>query len=113
MPTQKKIDTVEELRERIERSSIAIAADYRGLTVTELGQLRRAIREAGGEMRVVNNHLFLPPPPPAGCPACPPSKPCPACRRSRSCSDAGRGRGRGRWRVSPGCWATCWPTRPA
>ena len=59
MPTQKKIETVEELRERIERCTIAIAADYRGLTVTELGQLRRAIREAGVEMRVVKNRLFL------------------------------------------------------
>ena len=59
MPTQKKVERVEELRERIERSSIAIAADYRGLTVTEMSQLRRAIREAGVEMRVVKNRLFL------------------------------------------------------
>jgi large subunit ribosomal protein L10 len=59
MPTQKKIDTVEELRERIERCTIAIAADYRGLTVSEMGQLRRAIREAGVEMKVVKNRLFL------------------------------------------------------
>src|SRR3990170_340632 len=59
MPTQKKIDTVEKLRERIERCVIAIAADYRGLTVTEMSQLRRAIREAGVELRVVKNRLFL------------------------------------------------------
>ncbi len=59
MATQKKIETVEELRERIERSSIAVAAEYRGLTVSEMGQLRRAIREAGIELRVVKNRLFL------------------------------------------------------
>ncbi len=59
MPTEKKIETVQELRDRIERCVIVIAADYRGLTVTEMGQLRRAIREAGVEMRVVKNRLFL------------------------------------------------------
>lgn len=59
MATQKKIDEVQELRDRIERSVIAIGADYRGLTVTEMGELRRAVREAGVEMRVIKNRLFL------------------------------------------------------
>ena len=59
MPTQKKIETVRELRDRIERCAIAIAADYRGLTVTEMGRLRRAMREARVELRVVKNRLFL------------------------------------------------------
>ena len=59
MPTQKKFETIQELRQRIERCTIAIAAEYRGLTVAEMGQLRRAIREAGVELRVVKNRLFL------------------------------------------------------
>ncbi|MEX0786158.1 MAG: 50S ribosomal protein L10 [Dehalococcoidia bacterium] len=60
MPTEKKVETVEELRERIERSVITIAADYRGLSVTDMVQLRRAIADARGvEMRVVKNRLFL------------------------------------------------------
>lgn len=59
MPTQKKIETVQELCDRIRRCAIAIAADYRGLTVTEMVQLRRAIRAAGVELRVVKNRLFL------------------------------------------------------
>ena len=58
MPTQRKVDTVAELRERIERAVIVIAADYRGLTVTEMSALRRAVRDAG-ELRVVKNRLFL------------------------------------------------------
>ena len=59
MPTQKKIEAVEELRERIERATIAIAADYAGLSVSEMYQLRSAIHDAGGvEMRVVKNRLF-------------------------------------------------------
>ncbi len=59
MPTQKKIDTVRDLRDRIERCSIAMAADYRGLSVTQMNQLRRAMHEAGVEMRIVKNRLFL------------------------------------------------------
>lgn len=58
MPTQKKIETVEELRERLERCTIAISADYRGLTVSEMGALRRRLREAGVDLRVVKNRLF-------------------------------------------------------
>ena len=58
MPTQKKIEAVEELRERIERAQIVIAADYAGLSVTEMSELRRAVRETG-ELRVVKNRLFL------------------------------------------------------
>jgi len=59
MPTQKKIDTVEALRDQIERSSIAIAADYRGLSVAEMSQLRKVVSDAGVDMRVVKNRLFL------------------------------------------------------
>ena len=59
MPTQKKIDLVDELAESIQRSVITIAADYSGLTVPEMSKLRQAIREAGVELRVVKNRLFL------------------------------------------------------
>jgi len=58
MPTQKKVEAVEELRERIERAQIVIAAGYSGLSVTEMSQLRRAVRDSG-ELRVVKNRLFL------------------------------------------------------
>ncbi len=58
MTTQKKIDTVEELRACIERSSIAIAAEYRGMSMTELNGLRRAARDAGVDVKVVKNRLF-------------------------------------------------------
>lgn len=58
MPNEKKIGTVRELRERIERAAIVIAAEYRGLTVSQMSDLRRAVRDAGVEMRVVKNRLF-------------------------------------------------------
>jgi len=58
MVTAKKIAQVEELREKLARCTIAIAANYQGLTVAEMGQLRRHLREAGVELRVVKNTLF-------------------------------------------------------
>ena len=58
MPTEKKIEAVQQLRQRIERAAIVIAAEYRGLTPGQLGELRRAIRDAGTEMKVVKNRLF-------------------------------------------------------
>jgi large subunit ribosomal protein L10 len=57
MPTPKKEQMVEELRERIARSTIAVGANYRGLTVPEMVQLRRKMRSAGVELRVVKNTL--------------------------------------------------------
>lgn len=58
MPTEKKVEAVKQLRERIERAAIVIAAEYRGLSVVQLAELRRAIRDAGIEMKVVKNRLF-------------------------------------------------------
>jgi large subunit ribosomal protein L10 len=58
MPTQRKIETVAELSERIARSTLAVAAGYLGLTVAEMGVLRRQLREAGVELRVIKNSLF-------------------------------------------------------
>jgi ribosomal protein L10 len=57
MPTPKKERMVEELRERIARITIAVGADYRGLTVPEMVQLRRKMRSAGVELKVVKNTL--------------------------------------------------------
>jgi large subunit ribosomal protein L10 len=58
MPTQRKIDTVAELTERIARSTMAVATVYLGLTVAEMGALRRQLRQAGVELRVIKNSLF-------------------------------------------------------
>ena len=58
MPTQRKMETVAEMAERIGRSTLAVAAGYLGLTVAEMGVLRRQLREAGVELRVIKNSLF-------------------------------------------------------
>ncbi len=58
MPTQKKIDLVEELQRLIERASITVSADYRGLRVQEMDQMRRRLRQANVEVRVIKNNLL-------------------------------------------------------
>jgi large subunit ribosomal protein L10 len=58
LPTQRKIEQVAELEEIISRSTVAIGGDYRGLTVADMGALRRKMREAGIEVKVVKNTLL-------------------------------------------------------
>ena len=58
MPTQHKIDQVADIKDRIERSTIVIGTDYRGLTVQEMQVLRRKLREGGLELRVIKNSLL-------------------------------------------------------
>lgn len=55
MPTPRKAAMLEELKDRMERSSIAISAEYRGLTVAQLTELRRALRPANVEVKVIKN----------------------------------------------------------
>ena len=58
MATAKKEANVAELKDLVERASIVIGAEYRGLTVKEMTTLRRSLRDAGVEARVVKNRLF-------------------------------------------------------
>lgn len=57
MPTEKKIQAVEELAEILSKSTVAIATDYRGLSTAEISQLRRRLRERGIAYHVVKNTL--------------------------------------------------------
>ncbi len=57
MPTKKKVEIVNQLADMISRGTIAIATDYRGLSVSEMSQLRSRLRELGIEYRVVKNTL--------------------------------------------------------
>jgi large subunit ribosomal protein L10 len=58
MPTQKKIDSVAELKDRIEQSTLIAGTEYRGLRVKEMHELRRALRQGGIELKVVKNSLL-------------------------------------------------------
>lgn len=56
-PRPEKVAVVDEVRERLDGASAALLTEYRGLNVTALAQLRRALREAGGDMKVYKNTL--------------------------------------------------------
>ena len=57
MPTEAKEAAVADLADRMSRSSIAIATDFSGLSVNDITELRRRLREQGVEYRVVKNRI--------------------------------------------------------
>ena len=57
MVLAKKVETVEELKEKFAKSEMAVLTDYRGLTVAELTQLRNQLRQIGVDYRVTKNTL--------------------------------------------------------
>ncbi|MCJ7605076.1 MAG: 50S ribosomal protein L10, partial [Dehalococcoidales bacterium] len=57
MATEKKQKLVEAIQDSLTRCSVGIVTDYRGMTVTEISVLRRKLREANIEYRVVKNSL--------------------------------------------------------
>lgn len=59
MPTPRKVAMLAEIKDAMERASIAISADYRGLTVAQITELRRALRPANVEVKVVKNTLAV------------------------------------------------------
>jgi large subunit ribosomal protein L10 len=59
MPTQRKIDSVADLTDKLSRTQLTLVADYRGLTVAEITELRKKLRETGAELIVAKNTLTL------------------------------------------------------
>ena len=57
MPTQKKREQVDELREKFNSCSIVVATDPTGLDVNAMTELRLRLREKSVEYRVVKNTL--------------------------------------------------------
>lgn len=58
MPNQEKIDRVAELQRRIEGSAALLLAEYRGLTVSDISELRRALQEVDASFSVIKNTLM-------------------------------------------------------
>lgn len=59
MPTQRKIETVADLKQRLERMQVTVVADYRGLSVADMTDLRKKLRDSGAEFVVAKNTLTL------------------------------------------------------
>ncbi len=58
MPTARKEAEVAELQDLVSRATISISTTYRGMSVADMTTLRRRMREAGVEVRVVKNTLL-------------------------------------------------------
>jgi large subunit ribosomal protein L10 len=58
MPTEAKKETVAELREFLAGSRTLIVSEYRGLSVQEIAEIRRALRKQDVSYRVVKNRLM-------------------------------------------------------
>ena len=58
MPTEAKRETVAELREALSSSRTLIVSEYRGLTVKEIAEIRRALRKQDVSYRIVKNRLL-------------------------------------------------------
>lgn len=59
MATQRKVDAVADLTDKLSRTQLAVVTDYRGLTVAEITDLRKKLRETGAELIVAKNTLTL------------------------------------------------------
>jgi large subunit ribosomal protein L10 len=57
VPKQYKIDAVDEMKERLGRTKALVITDYRGLTVSEMTDLRARLRKEGVEYKIVKNRL--------------------------------------------------------
>ena len=58
MPKAEKIERVGELKDRIEGSDALLLTEYRGLTVSDITELRRSLAEGGTRFAVVKNTLM-------------------------------------------------------
>jgi large subunit ribosomal protein L10 len=58
MPTEAKAHTIERATDWYKRSKGVLFADYRGVKVKELQDLRAKLRLNGGEIHVIKNTLF-------------------------------------------------------
>ncbi|MCH7737371.1 MAG: 50S ribosomal protein L10 [Chloroflexi bacterium] len=58
MPTQQKRDRVQDIKGRLERSSIAMTTKYSGISVNQMVELRRAMKAGGVDFTIVKNTLL-------------------------------------------------------
>lgn len=58
IPTEQKAKTLDEAREKLRKAQSYVVLDYRGLSVSQISDLRRALRQQGAELEVIKNTLF-------------------------------------------------------
>jgi large subunit ribosomal protein L10 len=57
MARPEKVQAVEDIQDRFEAVDAALLTEYRGLSVTEMAEVRSALREADADLRVLKNTL--------------------------------------------------------
>jgi len=57
MPTPEKVQAVADIREKLEGAEAVFLTEYRGLTVSAVQELRKSVRDSGGEYKVVKMTL--------------------------------------------------------
>jgi large subunit ribosomal protein L10 len=57
VPNEAKVRSVESLRERLDGVQSAVLTEYRGLTVRQLSDLRKQLKGAAAEYKVLKNRL--------------------------------------------------------
>ncbi len=58
MPTQKKIDTVTKLSDKLNRAKSVILTDNQNLTHKQVEEIKKALKKVNGELTVTKNTLF-------------------------------------------------------
>ncbi len=56
-PRAEKVAVVDEVRTRLAEADATLLTEYRGLDVGDLAELRRSLREAGGDLKIYKNTL--------------------------------------------------------
>jgi large subunit ribosomal protein L10 len=56
-PRAEKVAVVDEVKERLSAADATVLTDYRGIDVPGMAQLRRSLREAGGDFKIYKNTL--------------------------------------------------------
>ena len=54
---KEKAEVIQKIKERVNKASIILVTDFKGLTVAEMETLRKMLREKGVEFQVVKNTL--------------------------------------------------------
>src|SRR5262252_9625397 len=57
VPTQAKAESIEALKERLGSAKTAVLTEYRGLSVQQISDLRKQLKVAAAEYKVVKNRL--------------------------------------------------------
>jgi large subunit ribosomal protein L10 len=57
VPTQEKVETVEDLKARLNGVKTVMLAEYRGLSVQQLSDLRKQLKAVSAEYKIVKNRL--------------------------------------------------------